>query len=185
MVNSVGNWIQSHGYSARVTVAGADDIEDDWYGSSDSQDQNNIGPTTQWVNGYDAYAAYAYYDYGDAGGCPTSGTSGDSGGCNNGWTQDNIWYNSWGASAAEPLPEIYYSGMASEWQQISLYGYLSKGGQVFMQGSFTEWAASGYCTNGCTNEPAQGWTQLYDALNADWRTAQNLPYSSDISWSQT
>jgi hypothetical protein len=185
MVNGVGLWIASKGYTNQEAAAGASDIQDDWNKPPDPQDEHNIGPTTDWVNGYDTYYSWHYYDYGDAGGCPTSYPPPQPPNCNNQWSQENMWYDSWGAAAAYPLPEIYISSQANEWQQISLYGYLNQGGQVYMQGSFTDWAASGYCTNGCTNEPGQGWTDLYNALNADQRMSQGLPYSSDISYSQT
>ena len=46
-------------------------------------------------------------------------------------------------------------------------------------GTLTQLAAAGGC---CTNPPDQGWEQLFDALNADPLTAQQLPYSTDITW---
>jgi hypothetical protein len=183
MVNQVGSWIQSKGYGSKEAIAGADDIQNDWNGSSDPQDQSNIGPTTNWVNGFNTYYSYAYFDYGDAGGCPPL-SQGQT--CNNGWTYENIWFDSWGSPPALPLPEIYAQGSANEWQQISLYGYLYQGGAVTMQGSYTQYQAChtqghGPCP-GADNSPGEGWTQLYDALNADSRTAQGLPFSTDVAW---
>jgi hypothetical protein len=45
----------------------------------------------------------------------------------NNWTQEDIWYVSWGADPAFPLPEIYATDgvNAWQWQQMSLYSYLN------------------------------------------------------------
>jgi hypothetical protein len=168
MVNRLNAWSVASGISSVVTARGASDMELDW---------NKPATTRAWVDGYAAaYTGSSYlYNYGDAAGCPPYGS------CNNGWTQEDVWYVSWGAQPAYPFPEIYtVSGStARQWYQMSLYGHLRHGQAIEILGSLTQWAAAGYC---CTNPPEQGWTQLYDLLNADSRTAQSLPYSSDITW---
>jgi hypothetical protein len=183
MVNQVGSWIQSKGYAIQETVAGASDIETDW------TNIGNVANSLDWVNGYNAYHRWPYYDYGDAGGCPTSGNGSDNGQCNNGWTQYDIWFVSWASPPALPLPEIYTESgsMASEWYQISLYGYVSQNWALTIQGSYTQYAAcqtNGPCP-GTDNTPAQGWTQLYTDLNADQRTAQSLLNCTDVTYSQS
>lgn len=123
-----------------------------------------------------------YYDWGDAGGCPPYGS------CNNGWTQGDVWYISWGASPSWPLPLIYNTvgANADQWYNLSLYSYLNHGGRMDIRGSGTEYQACqqrDYCS-GIDNTPAQGWTQLWTALNNDSRTAQSLRWSTDVKWLQ-
>jgi len=167
MVNRVNDFIASPpDWSDREAARGASDIELDW---------NSVTNSRAWVDGYaSAYVAASYfYNYGDAAGCPPYGS------CNNGWTQEDVWYVSWGAPPAVPVPEIYTLGTAREWYRISLYGYTNHGRAVQILGTLTQWAAAGFC---CTNPPDVGWQQLMDLLNADSRTMQTIPYSTDITW---
>ncbi len=165
LVNAVESWIVSPPtWGSREAARGGNDIELDW---------NSVSNSRSWIQGFSAAGCCLYYDYGDAAGCPPYG------GCDNGWSQEDVWYKSWGAPPAYPVPEIYTSAQAQEWYQIALYGYNNHAGAVQILGTLTQWAASGYC---CTNTPGQGWQQMYDALNADSRTAQGIPYSTDITW---
>jgi hypothetical protein len=166
MVNRLNDWVD--GWSDRIGVRGANDIEMDW---------NSVANSRAWVDGYaDNSVGESYlYNYGDAAGCPPYGR------CNNGWSQEDVWYVSWGSPPAYPVPEIYTNGTAQEWYRISLYGYTNHGRAVQILGTLTQWAASGYSSR--TYSPAQGWQQLTNLLNADSRTRQNIPYSTDITWS--
>lgn len=176
MVNNVGNWFYNNGYSSQATVAGGNDMEMDW---------NSPSVTRAWVDAYDSANTYSLYNFGDAGGCRQSGTTATPGQCNNGWTQEDVWYISWGASPDWPLPQIYRTdgAMANQWQQISLYSFLAHGGRMTILGSLTQFydcADPAWCP-GTNNRPEAGWKQLYDKLNSDSRTAQSLRWSTDIT----
>ncbi|GBE10202.1 hypothetical protein BMS3Abin12_00764 [bacterium BMS3Abin12] len=193
MVNTVATWIVTKGYSGQVDVAGGSDMETDggenWASASD---------TRAWVDGYALVHPQRFlYDLGDANGCPpqlrgaTTSQTATSQPCKNGWSQDDVWYVSWGANPAMPLPEIYWPHMAREWAQLSLYGYLNpgrrNGGSMVMSGALTQSQAC-HTNPGADCDPkfitpAYGWNQLYNALNADNHTAQStLPWSTDMSW---
>jgi len=175
-VNQVGSWISANGFLSQETVAGASDIEPGW---------NSVRATRAWVDGYTSRHRYFYYDYGDAAGCPQSATTGN-GSCNNGWKQSDIVYVAWDEEGALPLPEIHTTNgsQAAQWYSLTLYSYLHPGrfSRMISQGAFTQYQAcqNSDCT-GTKDTPAQGWTQLWTALNADSRTAQSLTYLSDIT----
>jgi hypothetical protein len=193
MINSVASWVIGQGYSGQVDIAGGSDMEasaDVWPPGSpcNSASQRQwAGPdeTRNWVDGYSAVAARRFlYDVGNAGGCPQSGTTAVARACNAGFSQEDIWYISWGAPPAQPLPATYTTNasMAAQWQQLSLYGNLAHGGSMIIAGTLTE---SGACQQvGCPaslqNSPSQGWQQLYNALQGDPRTRQTLSWSTDI-----
>lgn len=160
-VNAAENYNQSQGYSSQVTLMGADDIEPSWHDHTS---------TINWVNGYASVGGSLYMDYGSADGCSTSSASNSS--CNNGWTQDNEWYVSWGASPAVPTPEIYNSSMAWQWQKISLYGALSHGSRLNIWAPWDE--------NSGDYNTTQAWNALWNDLNSDSRTAQDFLYSMEI-----
>lgn len=174
MVNTVNNYISANGLS-RVQARGASDFES-WCNSSGC-----MSPTTSraWADGFSGATSAPMYNYGSADGCPPYGS------CNGSWTQDDYYYVSWRNPAAWPVPEIYATGgaNATQWQRISKYGYTTYGQAMDFLGSLTQYAA---CAGGCSgtnNTPAQGWTQLYNALNSDAATAQStLDYSTDITW---
>ena len=175
MVNTVNNYITANGLS-RVQARGADDIEP-WCNSSGC-----TSPTTgrAWVDGFSSGTSAPMYNYGSADGCPPYGS------CNGSWRQDDFYYVSWRNSNAWPVPEIYATGgaNATQWQQISKYGYNTYGAAMTFLGSFTQYAAcSGGGCSGTNNTPSAGWTQLYNAINSDPATAQStLDYSTDITW---
>lgn len=179
LIKDIGSAISS--YASQVTVRGGSDLEVNW-----------STPTTaiNWVNGYASswVSPYYLYNFGDAGGCPQSGTTGTPGSCNNGWTQDNVEYISWGNPSSYPLPQIYSTagGNAKQWQQIALYSYLRYSRDMFITAPLSQSQACiqrGGCT-GTNNTPQQAWDQLWTELNNDTRTAQNLWWSTDIKWRQ-
>jgi hypothetical protein len=173
MVSDFGSWVNASGYGSQVAVAGASDLELDW---------NTPATTRAWVNGFIAAGTGAsYLNYGDAAGCPPYGS------CNNGWTQEDVYYVSWGASPAWPLPEIYTTNgsMASEWYRMVLYGSTAHGSRMAIMAPMTQYQAcldNGGCNNGTNNTPSQAWNQLMSKLNADSRTSQQVPYTTDITW---
>lgn len=157
-----------------VYASGANDMELDW---------NSAAATRAWSDGYSAAGDWWYNNFGDAAGCPPYGV------CNNGWTQDDIWYVSWGNPAAFPFPQIYNEtgAQAEQWQRISLRGYTDHGqNSMLIMGAMAQHQA---CLdlgnppecNGLENTAAEAWTQLYNEVNSDSRTAQDIQYSTDIS----
>src|SRR5207244_1854684 len=119
----------------------------------------NTAPVTKaWVNAYDSVNNQLLYDFGDASGCPPAAT------CDNGWTQDDIWYISWGVVPGRPLPQIYAtSGInARQWEQIALYSVTNKSTRMDFQGALTQYQACqqvGGCS-GTNNTAEQGWIFL-------------------------
>jgi hypothetical protein len=114
VVNAVHSWVASSGYASQVDVIGANDMEE--------PDYDTFSPTQAWVNGY--WTSYIYFNYGSADGCPQF-THTNSPACDNGWTQDNVWWVSYGAVPAYATPEIYNQGQANEWGQIKQWKSMS------------------------------------------------------------
>ena len=180
LVDAVAAWIASPpSYASQEAARGAIDVEMGW---------NSPAASRAWVDGYAAATQTPYYNYGDCEGCPASGAVLPIPGraINNGWTQEDVWYVAYGAAPAFPLPEIYLTNgvNAAQWQQLSLYANENHGAPVFFLGTMTQFQAcevGGGCP-GANNSPGAGWTQLFGALNSDGRTAQQLNYSTDITW---
>lgn len=183
LVNDLNNWIRKPpSWANKLTVWGAIDAEPG-FGSPSA--------TRAWVNGYDSVnnPESSYLNFGSCDGCPYSACPS----CTpvGGWTLEDIWYISWGALPARPLPEIYLTNgvNADQWYRVALYGVNTHGGLMRFRGSLTQWNACEenrrWNPNACVgtdNRPEEGYLQLYYALNADPRTAQTMPWSSDISW---
>jgi hypothetical protein len=163
LVGTINTDIKNSGWSSQVTAVGGNDIEPDWYDAPD---------TTSWAQGYAAYGG-RYLNYGSADGCPQTTSSG--GNCDNGWTQHDVWYVSWGDPPAYPIPEIYFTSNALEWTMISLYGAQVQGGAVQMQGPWDE-----YDEDQSTLTSAQAWTDFWTDLNSHSQTAQSMPYAAEI-----
>lgn len=184
MVQGVERYIRSQpGWSSQLSVAGASDIELDWSTPVRARD---------WIAGYtEVYNSSSsprvpYYDFGDAAGCyPYNGGSGWY--CNNGWTSEDVWWKTYGAPPALPVPEIYFTvnnltpRIAGVWQKLSLYSVLNHRYKIGFQGVMTQYdACGGYTTRrlepDCynnrnpntgvfTNSPNEGWDQLMYKLN--------------------
>lgn len=178
LVKSVNDWVITSTYASKFTIAGANDIELSWSGPQE---------TRAWVDGYFAAGHdFALYNFGACDGCPYLASQNWV--LPNGWTKEDVWYVSWGASTAYPLPEIYLTNgwNASQWYLMSVWAFNTHGSPMVMSGAMTQWQAC-QDVGGCTstdNTPAQGWLQLYNMLNADARTAQPLKWSTDITWQQ-
>jgi len=175
MVNDINTWFSNQGLRTRVDAVGANDIELAW---------NNPTVTRAWVDGYDYANKYPYYDFGAVEGCPTRLAPNWS--CSSPWTKNDVWYVSYGAGPAYPLPLIYATtGVnARQWAWMSVYAVEQKGARMEFVGAFTQYQACqqrGGCT-GLDNEPDEGWQQLYNELKYDPRTAQTLRWSTDIKW---
>ncbi|MHB8394424.1 MAG: hypothetical protein ACYDC5_07965 [Candidatus Dormibacteria bacterium] len=155
------------GLAAPVTAWGASDMEQsssgNWYPGT---------PTVDFVQGYSSaspaksncsQSQTGYLaDYGD----DVLGGSGSG----DGWTVSQVYQVAWGIPAACAVPEIYYSGMASEWQALSQWGSQnSSSGAIIFTGVMTE--------SGAGFTPTQGWDQLQQA------TGQNIPTLTNIGQS--
>jgi hypothetical protein len=174
MVNRLNDWLASATPIRGIQVAAAADIEAWW---------NGPWITRQWVRGYESASRFPYYNFGDAGACPPYGD------CAGAWTEEDVWYVSWGSPAAWPLPEVYTSSgsMAKQWYRLSLYSYREHGSAMAIAGVITQKRACRQMPDPChgiRNTPRQGWLQLWRALNSDRRTAQQLRWATDIGWSQ-
>lgn len=172
MVNRVADWVSGNGYAARVAVAGANDIELGWNGPAVSR---------RWVRGYDSVAEHPYLDYGDAAGCPPNGD------CIGRWTVEDVWFVSWGARWALPLPEIYApnGSSARQWQRLSLYSQRRHGRPMVIAGAMSQRRACRQSSDPCRgmdNSPGRAWRLLWRALNRDRRTAQPVRWSTDVKW---
>jgi len=183
MVNSINDWFEAKGYIRQVRAVGASDMELGW---------NSPTVTKNWVNGYVSEARYELYNFGDAAGCPDTEPNSDRVICrpNNlyQWYQADVYYISWAALLAFPAPQIYRTDgkQARQWWSISLYGYkYGEYGPMEFVASLTQYQACQQSQRGCPgtdNTPEQGWTQLWNALNRDYRTISDVPYSTDIRW---
>jgi len=179
MINNLNTWIVTPpSYGSRVSARGGMDIEQ-------TPPFGTAAATRAWVDGYSA--AYRppslYYNFGSCDGCPyvapcpTCQLAQD-------WSVNDVWYVTYGTVANYPLPDIYNSTNAAQWYQMSLYGYTNHGGSMVFWGSMTEYGACqqrDHCA-GINNMPSTGYVELYNALNADPKTAQTLKWSTDINW---
>jgi len=193
MVNDLNRWIYQNQYQTKLTVWGAIDIEGDTV-----HGWNNYTQTLPWVQGYSSVFSYTlgslYANDGSCDGCPFTDH------LNNvplGFTVDQLYYVSYQAIPAYPLPEIYLltyweSGReypevnADQWWRISLYGADTYGVPMRFQGSMTQWVACqqnpSECNLSLNNTPEQGWTGLYWWTHSDIRTSQIITWSTDIRW---
>jgi hypothetical protein len=174
-VKAITSAVAASGVSSQVIVRGAIDVEMDW---------NTYPDTREWYDGYDSLSNTPLYDFGDAAGCTQTGAATT---CNNGWTQERVWYVSEGFLLAQPLPEIYTNSgsQAKQWYQLARYTARNKPAKMLMAGTLTQFGACQQ-VGGCTttdNTPAEGWTQLYNLLNADPTVRHSPRWSADISYS--
>lgn len=180
-VDSVQNYVTQAGYSQRISIAGADDMELDY---------NTYNATFPWIQGFASANPNGrlLMDYGDSAACPQSGTTTTPGACNNGWTQQTLWYAAYYYNFEFPTPEIYTpdSAQARQWQQISLWGYLTQSNQAIrFVSSFTQLGScqqGHYCAPGTDNSPDTGFSQLWDTIYSDSRTAIGFSWSTDIRY---
>lgn len=180
MVIDFDAWVYQSGYSGRIDVLAANDIEPGF---------GTYPNTVAWLDGFkDAVGlppATAYLDFGSADGC--SATELSEGECLGGWTQENVWFFAAGSGLALAFPEIYLNDgvNAAQWQKVALRSKVIHNQQMIFSGVLVQHAAcvSEGCPDDEDNTMVQGWQQLLYALNSDWRTANSLQSSaSDIGW---
>jgi hypothetical protein len=190
-IDTINSWFANHGLvdfpiARQVLAGGANDFEAGFC-------LNDPCPANAkaWASGYASAGLYRYDNYGSCSGCPPAGTPDGA------WTQDDYWYLSWGASAAYPLPEIYANNgvNAAQWERISEYGVNAHGWAMRFDGALTQDQACAQrpadCNPALDNTAAQGWKQLWKALNSIAGYDNHVPptsvhgrlkYSSDIAW---
>jgi hypothetical protein len=172
MVNRANEWAADKGLRPKVRFAGASDIELGW---------NGPGVSRRWVRGYDSVTRWRFYNFGDAAACQPRGN------CLGAWTQEDVWFVSWGAPSAWPLPQVYNESgiMAEQWYRLSLYSYREHGARMTIVGTLSQRAACRQSSDPCSginNSPLRAWRQLQRWLNSDPRTAQDLRWISDLRW---
>jgi len=207
MVDQLNSFITSGtSWASTIQVAGAVDFEPNW---------GNIAGVRQWTDGYASVAHSKYYFYGSCDGCPevtrdASGnyvagytpvlTQGSS------WTMDDVWYLSYGAPPAWPVPEIYATDgtLARQWQNIAYWAATCTvipstntlcepqrrgiNRNMRFAGAMTQYQAcidNGGCDPTLDNSPPAGWRLLWQALNNPNTPVTNqgaLEWSTDISW---
>jgi hypothetical protein len=184
MANRVGEgnaWLDDQGYFTQAGIFGANDIELDW-----------SSPTTamNWVDGYNNNTSTDFYDTGDAAGCATGHEAGSECGtqAQPGWGASDVWYVSDFANAV-PLPQIYTENesMAKQWKWLSVYAYNHKGSRMNIRGSATQHGAcaqNGPCS-GTNNTAADGYTQLFDALDSNSKSRQPAASLLATDWKWT
>jgi hypothetical protein len=163
VVNAVNNWVNGNNYASQVFVGGASDMEPGY----DTQTR-----TINWINGYAGNHGRYFLDYGSTDGCPQ--TSHNNGGCNNGWNQYGIWYVSWGAGPAWPLPEIYYQSQTNQWVQVDLYGTHSQNSTMSFIGPLDE-----HDLDSSTFDGSAAWDSLWNGLSGGGEIA-SMPFSAEV-----
>jgi len=170
LVNQANIWARARGYGTKIEFAGANDIELSW---------NGPRATKSWVHGYESVAKHPYYDYGAAEACPPIRR------CAGAWTLEDVWYVSWGALHAWPIPEIYTPNWsnARQWYHLALYSYKRHGTAMRIVGVMSQRGACRVARDPCrgmNNSPVRAWWQLTHLLNRDPRTRQHLLWATDI-----
>jgi hypothetical protein len=171
---------------------------------------NNIEPgfnpdyiPRHWLDGYNSVTGRRLlYVIASADGCPENypPTEPETGyyppyNCNNNWTQEDVYYVTWGAPYSWPMPEIYNTQGANsnQWYRIASYSRLSHNKQMTFLGEMTQLAACQqlreqepgvpHCV-GTDNDPTTGFTQFYNRINSDpyRRISNNMKWSTDMKW---
>lgn len=192
MINRLNGWGATTGYNLQVLFTGAIDIE--WAGPDPADGLyywHSPYVVRGWVDAFDASdnKKSIFFNFGACVGCPTSPSL--SWRYNNAlpWSQEDVWYVSWGSQPAFAVPEIYRNDeyLARQWAAVSKAGALYFGSRIIFTGAMTQMQAcqqrGGTECLTLDNTPAEGWGQLVDAVNAETFTAQPFPqYSTDIKW---
>ena len=191
MVFNANQSLFSTAYSSRVSISGSANMELGF---------NSVILTRAYVDGYNDFmydpiyvVGYPIYNVGDAQGCfPFYGNCGSE--AYPEWTQEDIWYISYGCEMCKALPMIYHvpvsAGLihAQQWQQISKYAVINHGSPIYFSGAFTQYQACQQRPENCEfldNTPEDGYRQFYTVLYSDEDTRltqYDLKWSSDIEW---
>jgi len=175
MVSDLNQWALNQKILHQVQFYGASDIEISW---------NTPAWTRAWIAGFEQNEDVLMLHFGDAAGCPYDENPHWS--CGSDWTVEDVWYVSWGAPSALPLPLIYLTNgvHAKQWAFLSRYSVENHGYRMDFTGVFTQWQ---YCQqftwcNGTDNSPEAAYQQMLTELNKDPNTSQSIRWKSDIRW---
>jgi hypothetical protein len=145
--------------------------------------------TRTWITGFEQSGGNFLLHFGDASGCPYEDNP--QWVCNNGWELEDLWYVSWGADSALPLPLIYLNDgvHAKQWAYLSQYSVAEHGYRMDFTGVFTQyqyceqWGSATWSNCDRTdNTPEEAYLQLTTELNKYPATAQDLRWKTDIRW---
>jgi hypothetical protein len=179
MVNTLNQTLLEDNMLQQVQAYGANDIELGW---------NSPTNSIAWLTGYGCLAEAPMIHYGDAAGCPYEEVPGMECGTSAfpEWTQEDVWYVSWGFEPSLPLPLIYLTNgvHAKQWAYLSQYAVANHGTRMDFTGVFTQSQACEQWNtcNGTDNTPSEAYWQLYEELNKYPETAQDLDWKTDIRW---
>lgn len=192
MINDLDAWGMNQGYTSQILFTGAIDIE--WGLDNDNVYRWNTPFVTRgWVDAFDTndLNKSIFFNYGACVGCPTVPNLSWKYSTAMPWTQADVWYVSWGSKPAFAVPEIYRNDgtLARQWAAVSKYGALYQASRIVFSGVMTQMQAcqqpshrDGSCDT-LDNTPAEGWSQLVDAINMDAYTVSPNPrWSTDIKW---
>jgi hypothetical protein len=172
-------------YTNQVDIAGGSNMELSFDSSIN---------TENWVEGFDFGVSdlnlgpdFLLYSVGDAVGCaPYFGQCGTEEYI---WSQDDVWYISFGCNSCYPLPMIYAPWtQAEQWQNLSKYSKQMYGYKILFRGTTTQ---AGACDQRpldktCpTNQADEGYRQLFTVLNSSPDTSiseTELFWSTDMKW---
>lgn len=178
MVNTINQWAEDKGIFHQVQVYGASNIELGW---------NTPTWSRAWVTGFEQAGPNFMLHFGDAAGCPYDDYP--LWGCGTEkfptWTQEDVWYVSYGAPSALPLPLIFLTNGANakQWAYLSQYSVNQHGYRMDFTGVFTQsQACEQRVCIGTDNTPSEAYQQLYTELNKFPATAQSLRWKTDIRW---
>ena len=180
MVSNINQWAHENGIIHQVQAYGASNMEVGW---------NSPELTRAWLSGFEQNGENFMIHFGDASGCPYEDNPHWV--CNNYWTLEDLWYVSWGADSALPLPLIYLNDgvHAKQWAYLSQYSVKEHGYRMDFTGVFTQYqyceqwrdAAWSNCDR-TDNTPEEAYLQLTTELNKYPETAQILHWKTDIQW---
>lgn len=180
MVSNINQWAIEQGIFHQVQAYGASNIEVGW---------NTPELTRDWIAGFEQNGENFMLHFGDASGCPYEDNPHWT--CNNYWEMEDLWYVSWGASSALPLPLIYLKNgvHAKQWAYVSQYSVAEHGHRMDFTGVFTQyqyceqWGDAPWSNCDTTNNtPEEAYLQLTTELNKYPSTAQDLRWKTDIRW---
>ena len=183
LVSDVVTFIEENGYTTRVDVVGAIDIE------ADFNTFENIG---NWVNGYIHSSVRLYYNFGTCDGCLTGEitdfdclVNGEE--LPNGWRLGDVYSISSGPYA-RVIPEIYHSDgiNAKQWHRVSSFGPDCKvGASLNFRGVLAQWQACQERENGChqdhlDNIPSEAYWQLRNSTDSDLTWSTDMTYKNEL-----
>lgn len=180
MVSNINQWALGQGILHQIQAYGASNIEVGW---------NTPELTRAWIAGFEQNGNNFMLHFGDASGCPYEEYPHWV--CNNSWELEDLWYVSWGAPSALPLPLIYLNNgvHAKQWAYLSQYSVAEHGSRMDFTGVFTQyqyceqWGDASWSTCERTdNTPEEAYLQLTTELNKYPSTAQDLRWKTDIRW---